>query len=81
MTVRKLGRGVAWLDAGQPETLLSAANFIYTVEVRQGLKICCPEEIAWRQGLISRKELYKLTVDMGECEYASYLMRVMEDAG
>jgi glucose-1-phosphate thymidylyltransferase len=73
-----LGRGVAWLDTGTHDSLLQAANFIAAVETRQGLKVCCPEEIAFRQGLIDRKRLRELTDGLGRTSYAEYLRRIDE---
>jgi glucose-1-phosphate thymidylyltransferase len=74
--VEILGRGVAWLDTGTHDSLLQAANFIAAVETRQGLKVCCPEEIAYRQGLISREQLRELTRQLGSTSYAEYLRRI-----
>lgn len=73
-----LGRGIAWLDTGTHDSLLQAANFIAAVETRQGLKISCPEEIAFRQGLIDRERLRALVDELGRTSYASYLRRVAE---
>ena len=70
LQVEVLGRGTAWLDTGTHESLLAASNFIETVEMRQGLKICCPEEIAWRMGLIDDDRLRELA-DGGA--YGEYL--------
>jgi glucose-1-phosphate thymidylyltransferase len=77
--VEVLGRGVAWLDTGTHESLLQAANFIETIETRQGLKICCPEEIAFRQGYIDREQLARLAAGLGRTAYADYLKRVLTD--
>ena len=76
LQVEVLGRGVAWLDTGTHDSLLQAANFIAAVETRQGLKVCCPEEIAYRQGLISREQLRELTRQLGSTSYAEYLRRI-----
>lgn len=76
LQVEILGRGVAWLDTGTHDSLLQAANFIAAVETRQGLKVCCPEEIAYRQGLISREQLRELTLKLGSTSYAEYLRRI-----
>lgn len=73
-----LGRGVAWLDTGTHDSLLQAANFIAAVETRQGLKVCCPEEIAFRQGLIDRNQLRTLIEKLGRTSYAEYLRRIDE---
>jgi glucose-1-phosphate thymidylyltransferase len=73
-----LGRGVAWLDTGTHDSLLQAANFIAAVETRQGLKVCCPEEIAFRQGLIDRNQLRTLIDKLGRTSYAEYLRRIDE---
>jgi glucose-1-phosphate thymidylyltransferase len=77
--VEVLGRGVAWLDTGTHESLLQAANFIETIETRQGLKVCCPEEIAFRQGYIDREQLARLAADLGRTAYADYLQRVLTE--
>jgi glucose-1-phosphate thymidylyltransferase len=68
-----MGRGTAWLDAGTHQSLLEASNFIETLENRQGLKIACIEEIAWRQGWIDREQVQRLARDMGKSEYGQYL--------
>ena len=77
--VEKLGRGVAWLDTGTHASLLAAANFVETIEARQGLKVCCPEEIAFRQGFIDRQQLGVLARDLGKSGYGEYLERVMSE--
>ena len=76
--VEKLGRGIAWLDTGTHASLLEAANFIYTLEARQGLKIACLEEIAAEQGLISVDDLREQVAKMGSGTYAAYLRRRFE---
>lgn len=71
--VELMGRGFAWLDTGTPDTLLAAAEFVGTLEKRQGMKIACPEEIAWRQGFIDESGLERAIGRLGKGEYASYL--------
>ena len=71
--LEKLGRGYAWLDTGTHESLIQAANFVQTVEDRQGLKIACPEEIAWRQGWISDEELARQAEELAKSGYGEYL--------
>ena len=73
LTVEKLGRGFAWLDTGQPESLLQASEFMATVEARQGLKIACPDEIAWRQGWIDDGQLERLAAGFKGNTYGQYL--------
>ena len=73
LSVEQLGRGFAWLDTGTHESLLQASHFIETVETRQGLKIACPEEIAFRRGYISRGQLAALANGFGDSEYGNYL--------
>ena len=75
-----LGRGIAWLDTGTHASLLEASMFIETIEKRQGLKIACPEEIAYRMGFIGDAELEALAVSMGNNSYAQYLRSVLRDA-
>ena len=79
LRVQVLGRGVAWLDTGTHASLLAAANFVETIEARQGLKVCCPEEIAFRQGFIDRQQLGKLARALGKSGYGEYLERVMNE--
>ena len=74
--VQKLGRGIAWLDTGTHASLLEAANFIYTLEARQGLKIACLEEIAFERGLIAEGQLREQVAKMGSGSYANYLRRL-----
>ena len=77
LTVTLLGRGVAWLDTGTHASLLEASMFIETIEKRQGLKIACPEEIAYRMGYISADQLTALTNAMGNNGYGKYLTEVL----
>ena len=74
--VELMGRGYAWLDTGTPDTLLDAAEFVATLERRQGMKIACPEEIAWRNGFIDDAGLQRATSRLGKSDYASYLRRL-----
>lgn len=76
LQVEVMGRGYAWLDTGTPESLLEAAEFVSTLERRQGMKIACPEEIAWRAGFIDDSGLERVTAALGKSDYASYLRRL-----
>jgi glucose-1-phosphate thymidylyltransferase len=76
LSVEKLGRGFAWFDAGTQQSLLQASEFIYTIEERQGLKIGCPEEIAYRMGYIDEAGLERLAAAITNGEYSSYLRRL-----
>jgi glucose-1-phosphate thymidylyltransferase len=73
-----LGRGFTWFDAGTHHSLLQASDFIYTIEERQGLKIGCPEEIAYRMGYIDQAALEWLAKSVGNNDYCSYLLRLLE---
>jgi glucose-1-phosphate thymidylyltransferase len=75
--VEILGRGIAWLDTGTHDSLLDASNFVASIEKRQGLKIACPEEIAYRQGFIDASSLERLAAEMEESSYRSYLSRLL----
>ena len=75
-----MGRGYAWLDTGTHESLLEAAHFIETIEKRQGLKLACPEEIAYRQGYISARQLRTLAKPLAKSGYGEYLRRVLADS-
>jgi glucose-1-phosphate thymidylyltransferase len=78
--VERIGRGVAWLDTGTPESLQQAASFIQAVQERQGLKICCPEEVAYRQGWIDAEALVRAAHEMNN-EYGRYLARLAREEG
>ncbi len=79
LAVEVMGRGTAWLDTGTHESLLEAAQFIETIERRQGLKVACPEEIAWRQGWIDGAQLERLAEPMKKNAYGQYLLEVLRD--
>ena len=68
--LEKLGRGVAWLDTGSPEALLQAANFIQTIQSRQGLQVACPEEIAFARGWIDASQLEKLATALAKTDFS-----------
>jgi len=79
LDVIAMGRGFAWLDTGTHESLLEASHFIETIERRQGLKIACPEEIAWRQGWIDARALEALAQPLAKSGYGEYLLRLLSD--
>jgi glucose-1-phosphate thymidylyltransferase len=79
LRVERLGRGYAWLDTGTHESLLQAAMFIQTIEQRQGLKIACPEEIAYRMGYITAEQLEALALPLQKNTYGQYLLKVLRD--
>ncbi|MBB4508253.1 glucose-1-phosphate thymidylyltransferase RfbA [Rhizobium johnstonii] len=77
--VELMGRGYAWLDTGTPDSLHDAAGFVSTLEKRQGFKIACPEEVAWRMGYISQNDLAKLAEKLGKSAYGQYLTKLSPD--
>ena len=78
LTVERMGRGYAWFDTGTHDSLLQAGEFVRTVEERQGLKISCPEEIAWRKGFIDAAQVRKLAEPMAKNGYGQYLLRMID---
>jgi len=78
LRVEQLGRGVAWLDTGTHESLLQAAMFIEAIETRQGLKVCCPEEIAYRKSYISAEQLESLARPLAKTGYGTYLLEILQ---
>ena len=76
--VEKLGRGIAWLDTGTHEALLQASNFIHAIEERQGLKVACVEEIAYRMGYIGADDVLRIAKTMAQTGYGQYLLRILE---
>ena len=79
LSVEIMGRGSAWLDTGTHESLLEAGSFVHTLEARQGLKVACPEEIAWRMGYIDDTQLKELAGPLRGNSYGSYLLRLIDD--
>ena len=80
LNVELMGRGMAWLDTGTHESLLEAGQFIATIERRQGLKVACPEEIAYRKGYISAEQLEALAQPLKKNAYGQYLLRILSDS-
>ena len=78
LCVEMMGRGYAWLDTGTHASLLDASTYVRITEERQGLKICCPEEIAWRQGFIDDVQLERIAAPLRKSGYGDYLMRLLE---
>jgi len=77
LNVRRMARGMAWLDTGTHDSLLEAAHFIQTLEKRQGLKVGCPEEVAWRMGWINDQQLEQLAKPLAKSGYGSYLLELL----
>ena len=78
LSVEIMGRGYAWLDTGTHGSLLDAATYVRITEERQGLKICCPEEIAWRQGFIDDARLESIAQPLRKSGYGEYLLQLLE---
>jgi glucose-1-phosphate thymidylyltransferase len=78
LKVEKLGRGIAWLDTGTPAAMLQASMFIQAIEERQGLQVCCPEEVAYRLGLINADQLSQQAKALGKSDYGKYLKSILE---
>jgi len=81
LRVEKLGRGYAWLDTGTHESLLQASSFVQTVEERQGLKISCPEEIAYRMGWVKKEDVLKIADPLRKNGYGQYLLNLLDGEG
>ncbi len=79
LSVRLFGRGFAWLDTGNHDSLLTSAQFVQTIEKRQGLKIACIEEIAFRQGFIDAEKMRELAAELSSTTYGAYLLRVVQE--
>ena len=79
LKVELMGRGSAWFDTGTLDSLLDAANFVAAIEKRQGLKVCCPEEVAYRMGYIDAEQLEKLAAPLKKSGYGDYLLKVISD--
>jgi glucose-1-phosphate thymidylyltransferase len=78
LMLEKFGRGYAWLDTGTHESLTEASNYIETIENRQGLKVCCPEEIAWENGWIDSEQVLRLAAPLSKNGYGRYLMQLVK---
>ena len=81
LMLERLGRGYAWLDTGTHESLVEASNYIETIENRQGLKVCCPEEIAYQQGWIDAEQVRRLAEPLAKNGYGRYLLQLIEQDG
>jgi glucose-1-phosphate thymidylyltransferase len=80
LAVERMGRGFTWLDTGTPDSLLDAAEFVATLQRRQGVRIACPEEVAFGQGFIDRGQLERLGLALGKSDYAQYVSSLALDA-
>ena len=78
LRVKPIGRGYAWLDTGTPDSLLDAADFVRVLEKRQGMKIACPEEVAWRRGYIDNVQLAALIARLDRSDYGRYLQKLID---
>lgn len=78
LMLERLGRGYAWLDTGTHESLVEASNYVETIERRQGLKVCCPEEIAWQKGWIDAEQVLRLAQPLAKNQYGAYLRGLVE---
>lgn len=81
LNVELLGRGFAWLDTGTPQSMLEASEYMALLESRQGTRVCCPEEIAWRQGFITNEQLIKLAEPLCKSGYGQYLLKIINEQG
>ena len=79
LKVEKLGRGMAWFDTGTHDALLETASFVQTIQKRQGLQICCPEEIAFENGWINKEQLESLSQELSKNDYGVFLKDLAED--
>ena len=80
LTVEKMNRGMTWLDTGTTDSLHEASSYIRTLERRQGLKIGCPEEVAWRMNFIDDDQLYSLSIDLKKSGYGEYLENTLNES-